>query len=166
MSESTSEKCSEIKNFHRVTDWLYRGGQPDADQIPQLKEMGFKTMVCLRWTTAAIVETRLAARRNELNFVCLPLTYWAFPTRKEIDKFFSVVDDENMRPIFVHCFHGSDRTGLLMAFYRMAREGWTADRAYEEMVSYGFHRVRMRHFKWAVYAFERRLKRSQRHNNE
>lgn len=158
----TAEKLAVIKNCRRVTDWLYRSGQPEVDQIPILKEAGIKTIICLRWTTSAIVETRIAAKRNDLNFICMPLTYWAFPTRKEIDKFFSIIDDESMRPVFVHCFHGSDRTGLLMAFYRMAREGWTADQAYEEMVECGFHRIRMRHFKWAVYAFEQRLKRAQR----
>ncbi len=75
-----------------------------------------------------------------------------------INRFLSVLDDNASRPVYVNCFHGSDRTGLLLAIYRMAREGWSAAKAYKEMRGCGFHLFRMYHFKWAVYYFESLLK--------
>lgn len=145
-----------IKNFRVVNDWFFRGGQPELDQIIQLKEVGIKTIICLRWNSSAIEDEQRKAEELGLRFIYLPLTYWILPKHDEIEKFFNIVDDVSLHPIFLHCKHGADRTGMLTAFYRMAREGWSADRAYAEMHDAGFHKIRMRHFKWAVYAFPRK----------
>ncbi|MBX3075501.1 protein tyrosine phosphatase family protein [Candidatus Obscuribacterales bacterium] len=145
-----------IKNFRVVNEWFYRGGQPDLEQLVELKDAGIKTIVCLRWNSSAIEEEQRRAEELGLRFIYLPLTYWILPKHDEIEKFFSIVDDPSHYPIFLHCKHGADRTGMLIAFYRMARDGWSADSAYAEMRDAGFHKIRMRHFKWAVYAFPRK----------
>lgn len=142
-----------IKNFRKVNNWLYRGGQPEIDQLSELKNLGVKTILCLRWNSSAIEDERKKAEELSFNFVYLPLTYWILPKPDEIRKFFCLLDDQTMHPIFVHCKHGSDRTGMLIAFYRMARDGWSPDEAYKEMKDAGFHKIRMHHFKWAVYSF-------------
>ncbi len=153
MSE-TNPDC--IKNFRTVTDWLYRGGQPEVDELAYLEELGIKTIVCLRWNSSAIAKHRTRAQELGFNFIYFPLTYWILPKKHEIERFFEIVDDESLRPIFLHCKHGADRTGMLIAFYRIAREGWSADDAYREMKEAGFHKIRMRHFKWAVYSFAKK----------
>ncbi len=124
--------------------------------LKQLKQIGIKTIICLRWNMLAVKEEKLKVEAAHLNFVGIPLTYWVHPTDEEIEKFFRTIDDESNRPIFVHCKHGSDRTGMLMAFYRMARENWNVDDAYREMENCGFHKISMHHFKWAVYGFAKR----------
>ncbi|HUV86117.1 MAG TPA: hypothetical protein VMX79_03305, partial [bacterium] len=43
------------------------------------------------------------------------------------------------RPVFVHCHAGVDRTGFVVAAYRVKVEGWTPEKAYEEMARLGFH---------------------------
>jgi protein tyrosine/serine phosphatase len=35
-------------------------------------------------------------------------------------------------PVFIHCKRGADRTGAMVAFYRIRNHGWTAARAYAE----------------------------------
>lgn len=35
-------------------------------------------------------------------------------------------------PVFVHCRRGTDRTGALVAIYRIARNGWDTARALKE----------------------------------
>jgi protein tyrosine/serine phosphatase len=149
-----------IKNFRAVTPWLYRGGQPTPQQFEELTAAGIKSVICLRWNSVAIGRERGIASKLGFNLFCLPLSYWVFPTRAEIDRFFSIVDNPENHPIYVHCLHGSDRTGMLMAMYRIARENWTADEAYRDMVNCGFHRLTVYHMKWAVYRFAERFKRA------
>jgi protein tyrosine/serine phosphatase len=151
-----------IKNFHQVNDWLYRSGQPQPEEFVEIENFGIKSIVSLRWSSDIIRKERKLVESTKMNLYCIPLSYWILPTRKEIDKFLSIVDETANHPILVHCFHGSDRTGMFIAMYRMAREGWSADAAYEEMKSCGFHRLRMRQFKWAIYSFAERLERARR----
>ena len=151
-----------IKNFRQVSAWLYRGGQPKEEEFEQLKALGIRTVVCLRWNMNAIKKERALAEKHGLNFISIPLSYWILPTRKEIERFFSILDDEAMRPIYVHCVHGADRTGAFCAMHRIKCDNWTADQAYEEMKQAGFHRFKVHQFKWAVYGFAHRLERERR----
>jgi protein tyrosine/serine phosphatase len=150
-----------IPNFRKVTAWLYRGGQPDAAGFRYLQTLEVRTVVSLRWRRTAISEERRLAQEFKINYVGFPLNYWTFPSLEIVRQFLAILDDQERRPVYVHCFHGSDRTGLLLAIYRMAREGWSADQAYSEMRRCGFHLFRMYHFKWAVYYFESLLKKKQ-----
>lgn len=45
------------------------------------------------------------------------------------------------RPILVHCWHGADRTGAVVALYRMVVQGWSRERAIGEMLrpEFGHH---------------------------
>lgn len=147
-----------IPNFRQVAPWLYRGGQPDAAGFRYLQTLNVRTIISLRWRRTAIIEEQRLAKDYGIRYVGFPLNYWTFPSIDVINRFLSVLDDYDSRPVYVHCFHGSDRTGLLLAVYRMAREGWSAGKAYREMRGCGFHLFRMYHFKWAVYYFESLLK--------
>jgi protein tyrosine/serine phosphatase len=44
-------------------------------------------------------------------------------------------------PIVIHCWHGSDRTGLISAMYRILYQGWSKEEAIEELMKggYGYH---------------------------
>ena len=41
----------------------------------------------------------------------------------------------------MHCWRGADRIGVMVAMFRIVKQGWTRDEAIEEMVKggYGFH---------------------------
>jgi len=146
-----------IPNLSQVNDWLYRGGQPDLSGFETLQEMGIKTIISFRWISEIRSRERVLADQLGFNYVTIPLGYCVYPSKSQTERFFSLVDDPSLRPIFVHCKYGSDRTGLMVAYYRMAREGWTADRAYDEMKSSGFHVLLVHPFKWAAFKFERQL---------
>lgn len=127
------------------------------NEFEQLNKLGVKTIVCLRWSKKAIEEELRICKALNLEVVSIPLNYWRLPNREEIARFFEIVDEQSKHPIFLHCKHGSDRTGMFSAFYRMKYDGWSADRAYEEMKNSGFHKIRMHHFKFAVFGFENRI---------
>lgn len=151
-----------ITNFRRVHDWLYRGGQPSARQYRELKDLGIRTVITMRWSSEILRTERKAVQDLNLNYVPIPLSYWTMPTRKDIERFFSVIADESLHPIFLHCKHGCDRTGMFIAMYRMTKEGWTFEEAYKEMCACGFHKIRMHQYKWILYAYWRRLQREKR----
>jgi protein tyrosine/serine phosphatase len=55
--------------------------------------------------------------------------------------FLRIATDPKRTPVFVHCRHGSDRTGTMAAVYRIAVQGWTKEQAIAEMTQggFGFH---------------------------
>ena len=75
--------------------------------------------------------------RLGMKYVSIPW-HCPFPHDEVFVKFLKLVRDNPEKKIFVHCRLGDDRTGMMVAAYRMAREGWTADEAMLEMQHFGF----------------------------
>jgi protein tyrosine/serine phosphatase len=77
-----------------------------------------------------------------MRYISLPIEDGNFFTRSRvvsgetIERFFGALDAAR-GPVFVHCHRGADRTGALVAFYRIARNGWNNQRAYEEARTIG-----------------------------
>jgi protein tyrosine phosphatase (PTP) superfamily phosphohydrolase (DUF442 family) len=122
-----------LPNLHRVTDWLYRGAQPTTEGMRQLQAMGIHTVVDLR----AYHDDSKLWKGTGLTLVRIPV-HTADPRIEQVAEFFNVLGDPAQRPIFVHCQHGADRTGLMIALYRIAGQGWTKERAIAEMRDGGF----------------------------
>jgi len=153
---SQTDPSVPIRNFRRVTPWLFRGGQPGAEGIETLKNIGVKTVINLRFGKRTINAEREPVEAAGMTFVTLPLSYWFLPNEQTIADFLAILDDQSAHPVFVHCLHGKDRTGLLVAMFRVARQGWKVEDAYKEMKMCGFHRFRIRNFKWMLWRFARK----------
>lgn len=127
-----------LPNLHKVNDNLYRGAQPTAEGIAELEELGVKTIICLRETHT----DNDILGHSKIAFEHIPVQT-AKPTEKEVVRFLQIVTDKNRQPVFVHCKHGSDRTGMMCAFYRVVVDGWTKPHAIDEMTKggFGFHPV-------------------------
>ena len=132
---------SGIRNFARVTPSLYRGGQPREDGFAELARRGVRTIVNLRRHH----DEAAAAARSGLAYERIPLEAGLFgstaPTDEQVRRFLTLVTDPARQPVFVHCAHGSDRTGTMIALYRIQVEGWTNEEAIEEMQAFGYHDV-------------------------
>lgn len=146
-----------INNFHQVNEWLYRGAQPGLQGYEKLKELKIKTVVGVRWRPWCVATEREIVNSLGMNFHNLPLNYWTLPTKADIERFLAILDDESNHPIFVHCYHGADRTGVLVAMYRIMRCGWTLEDAYLEMVNCGFHRFATFHFKYGLFRLAKQV---------
>ena len=127
-----------LPNLHQVTPTLYRGGQPTAAGMQQLKAVGVKTVVNLR----SFSSDRGEIGDTGLVYEHIYMKAW-HPEREEIIRFLQIVTDKDRTPVFVHCQHGADRTGLMCANYRVAVCGWTKEEAIREMTQGGFghHRI-------------------------
>jgi hypothetical protein len=66
--------------------------------------------------------------------------YWqcSLPKDRIFADFLTLIRNNPGKKVFVHCRVGDDRTGMMIAAYRMAEVGWTAKQAMEEMTKYGF----------------------------
>jgi uncharacterized protein (TIGR01244 family) len=127
-----------LPNLHKVNDRLYRGAQPEPAGYQELAKMGVKTVICLRDSDPDLEPVQAA----KLELVHIPIKTW-HPTDDEVVKFLKTVTDASKQPIYVHCKHGSDRTGTMCAIYRLAVDGWSKEDAIQEMTKgdFGFHPV-------------------------
>ncbi len=125
-----------LKNFHQVTTNLYRCAQPDDAGMRQLEKLGVKTVINLRGFHSDTGELKGTTLRNERIY----FNTW-HPEDEDVVRFLKIITATNNAPFVVHCQHGSDRTGTMIAIYRIAVEGWTKDEAIEEMTKggFGFH---------------------------
>lgn len=132
----SSEKV-DVKNFGKINDHIYRGGQPEDDEYRQLAHAGIRTVIDLR--NDAKTKARYLAEAAGMRYVNLKLDSKIPPTREESDTFLRLINDQTNWPVFVHCAGGRHRTGVLLAVYRMEVDGWSADQAYEEMKDFKFY---------------------------
>lgn len=125
-----------IENFGKVNDNYYRGSQPIADEFSELKKLGIKTIIDLR--EDSVKDSGTLARAAGLQYINIPLTTKRAATNDQAEYFLQLVNDQANWPVFVHCKGGRHRTGEMTAIYRITRDGWTADQAYDEMKKYDF----------------------------
>jgi protein tyrosine/serine phosphatase len=76
-----------------------------------------------------------------MRYVRIPLESSDPPTAAQVRQFLDVVNDAEARPVYVHCLHGVDRTGAMIAVYRMQHEGWSNADALAEMEHFGAHGI-------------------------
>ncbi len=126
-----------IKNFGRINENYYRGGQPEAVDFADLKKLGIKTVINLRNDASGKEPDRV--KTAGMTYFQIPLTGSRPATAEQTEYFLSIVNDPDNWPVFVHCAAGRHRTGEMTAIYRITHDSWTADQAYIEMKKYGFY---------------------------
>ena len=134
-----------LPNLHRVNAGLYRSAQPSGEGFVLLDEhvslasgdSPIRTIVSLR---AFKDDSSLVAASSALRLVEISFKTW-HPEDEDVVKFLRIATTPALQPVLVHCRHGSDRTGTMVAVYRIVVEGWTKAEATDEMIhgGFGFH---------------------------
>jgi tyrosine-protein phosphatase SIW14 len=128
-----------IHNFGKISDQLYRGGQPRSGSVEQLKKLGVTTIVDLRGEDPSERDhEKRDADALGIQFVSIPVSGWKAPTQAQVTQFLSILADPKQK-VFVHCHFGEDRTGVFVATYRIAVQQWSAEQAIQEMRFGGFN---------------------------
>lgn len=129
-----------IPEFVEVTPTLYRGAQPRKHGFEALAKIGIQIVVDLRGDRDGERKkvTSLGMQYVPMHWQC------SFPKDRIFAEFLTLIQKNPGKKIFVHCRVGDDRTGMMIAAYRMAYEGWTAKQAMVEMTKYGFSLVHRR----------------------
>lgn len=127
-----------VPNFYKVSNTLYRSAQPTAEGMSNLKAMGIETIINLR----SFHSDREEIGDTGLAYEHIYMKTW-HPEEKEAVRFLQIVTNPKRTPILVHCQHGADRTGTMVALYRVAIQGWSKEEAIHEMTKgeFGFHGV-------------------------
>jgi tyrosine-protein phosphatase SIW14 len=127
-----------ISDAGKVNEFLYRGTQPSQEGVEQLKKLGISAIVDLRGERRGTLEQeRRHAESLGMRLVQIPGNGWSPPRDEQIAEFLSLFRERPRQKVFVHCWLGSDRSGVFIATYRMAFDGWTPEQALAEM--YAFH---------------------------
>jgi protein tyrosine/serine phosphatase len=124
-----------------VSPGIYRGPRPSQATLSQLRSMGVHTVLDLEDTQSAIDAERGWTAQLGLTFISEPMSGFWSPNDSEVNQIEQIMADTARRPIFVHCQHGQDRTGLIVGLYRVFSEHWTPAAAYQEMLAKGFHKL-------------------------
>ena len=129
-----------IHNAGEINDLLYRGAQPGHAGLRELKKLGITTIVDLRRDDPqkADWERRESAVLG-MRFVYIPVGGWDPPSDEQVAEFLGLFREDPKPKVFVHCRFGDDRTGTLVATYRIAVDQWTPKQAIGEMYFFGFN---------------------------
>ena len=127
-----------LPNFKIVSDHILRGGQPSDDGFKRLAERGVKTVVDLRWVDEhSIPHEKQVVEAAGMSFVSVPMKGLSAPTQEQISKVLGVLESSDSWPVFIHCRRGADRTGTVLACYRISHDHWQNQKALEEAKAYG-----------------------------
>lgn len=126
-----------LPNYHTVdSHHLYRGGQPSEEGLRLLADRGIKTIIDLR--TDCDQKKITQATEGKVRVVHIPFNPYR-PSVEMLKKFIEIMSEEGSNPVFIHCFHGADRTGMMCAVYRVVFHGWNKRDAIREMKKFGSH---------------------------
>jgi uncharacterized protein (TIGR01244 family) len=147
---------SELPNFHQVNENLYRGAQPQRGGLKKLSELGIKTVINLRGASEETLEEQAEAETAGMRYFNIPMSGLGRPTDEQVERALAVIDARENWPVFVHCQRGADRTGVIIAVYRILRDRWTAEQAIDEAKRFGMAGVQLRKKDYIYDYYKRR----------
>ena len=123
-----------VKNFGEVGPELFRGAQPTKEGFEQLQRMGVGIVVDLRDDGG-----KERAEVTNLGMIYVSIPWHCYdPLDASVAQFLTLVRDNPGKKVFIHCRLGTDRTGMMVAAYRMSQQGWTPREARKEMEAFGY----------------------------
>jgi len=126
-----------VENFHKLNDNLYRGAQPTEEGFASLAKLGIKTVVDLREADIRSTFEKRAVEAAGMRYVHVPMQGTNTPNPAVVAKALAAISEKGAGPVFVHCRRGADRTGTIIACYRISHDGWTPAKALREAKALG-----------------------------
>ena len=136
----------ELANLHRVDNQLYRSEQLEADEAVLLTKHKIDAVVNLRFFDRNDNEQRFAStpELESVEFYNRSVMAWYVTAERiaEILWLISALQNQG-KSVLVHCYHGADRTGVVIAMYRAVLQGWSVEHAKNEMIegNFGYHSI-------------------------
>ena len=132
---------AELPRFQQVSERLYRGAQPRDGGLSRLHDLGINTVINLRGASAQTRAQEAEARALGLNYFNVALPNWGRPQDARVRRILEIIAAPENGRVLVHCRTGVDRTGMIVALYRMTHDGWSANDALAEADRNGMRRT-------------------------
>jgi protein-tyrosine phosphatase len=129
-----------IKNFYQVDQNVYRGAQPTEDGFKYLAKIGVKTVIDMRESDERSETEESVVTASGMKYVSVPMTGLTAPTEAQISTILGILEANHAGDqggVFVHCKRGADRTGVVIASYRIDHDGWDNAHALSEAKARG-----------------------------
>ena len=136
LSAQVQSGSKNLPNLFKLNDRVYRGGQPKEAGFAELKAMVVATVIDLRSDDQNALKEKALVERAGMKFINRPLGNWRRPDVDEINAILKEIDAATS-PVFIHCKRGKDRTGTVIAVYRMTYDSKTSKEALDEAKSFG-----------------------------
>ena len=118
----------DLPNFRFVTRSVMRGGQPTEEGLRRLAyDYNVNTILSFRRNQRHNDWERSIAESLGMTFINIPMYHKEMQSINKIDMCLDIIADKTNQPIFVHCYLGKDRTGLIFAAYRIKYDNWNFD---------------------------------------
>lgn len=117
-----------LGNFYKVNDHLYRSNQPSKKQFEEIEKLGIKTVINLR----KMVSDKGKIKKRNFTYVQISMKASEI-TIGDIRTVLREIDKAE-KPVLIHCYKGADRTGCMVAAYRIFKEGWSREDAIKEFL--------------------------------
>ncbi|MGA8026193.1 MAG: tyrosine-protein phosphatase [Bryobacteraceae bacterium] len=137
LSIAAQSPAAHIGNFGKVNDHIYRGAEPSLVGLQELGAMGVKLVIDLRESSQSTEFERQQVEKLHMKYVNVPFAPFSAPTQEQVKQVLSLLLKNNSDPVFVHCRRGRDRTGTVVACYRIQHDGWDNQHAFTEAKEFG-----------------------------
>ncbi|HMK48547.1 MAG TPA: tyrosine-protein phosphatase [Thermodesulfovibrionales bacterium] len=133
----TSSK-EEKSRIVRVSEGIYRG--PRLDDLNELRSLKIRTILNLEDNSEAVQRESEAAGQLGIVMINIPMSQISRPKTDDLLRAVRIMEDQGSLPVYVHCLHGRDRTGFVIASYKIIHNGWTLEKAYQEALDNGHNK--------------------------
>ena len=134
-------------NFAQLETTVACGGATTPEAVPELKKMGFKSIINLRLPTEAganVDAEAEAAKTAGIKFFNIPFSGQS-PDPKVADRFLDAITTPGNEPAYIHCAAGN-RAGAMWMIKRLAVDHWDTERAYTEAAALGLTSPALKQF--------------------
>ena len=146
----TKENVAGVTNFARLETTVACGGATKAEAVPELKKMGFASIINLRVASepgANVDEEAAAANAAGIKFFHIPFNTAGEQSERErvADDFLKTLTTPGNEPAYIHCASGN-RAAAMWMIKRIAIDHWDADRAGTEAAALGLTNQNLKQF--------------------
>lgn len=127
------------EHFQRVEENIYRGGIPSPKDLKMLNDI-YKIKRVISLDASAATQIAPTLKSFGIEQIVVPLTASETTVTDPLNQLSRHIVNwlVEKQPVYIHCQHGSDRTGFAIGLYRILKDGWTCDQAINEARKFGY----------------------------
>lgn len=145
----TKQTVPGVTNFSKLETTIACAGATTPDAMPELKKMGYKSVVNLRPASepgANVPQGEAAAKQAGLIYLHIPFNA-ASPDPAIAERFLTEITKPENQPAFVHCA-SANRAAAMWLVKRIAVDHWDVDKASAEASALGLTNANLK--QWAI----------------